>query len=254
MCRPSRRRAMQAAADPSDAEAAVPRRKRRRPRGLALAVRLLHYRAIHRRFRHATMIGRDAYLANLYLADRCLAEPAMDGGCVIECGTWRGGMAAGLAVIGGPARDYHFFDSFAGLPPATAEDGAYARAAQSSGDGRLYFDNNTAALEEFLATLGPVRLPPQRLHVHKGLFADTFPTVAVPPVAVLRLDADWYESTMQCLDKFWDRLLPGALVLIDDYYDWEGCTKAVHAFLARRMAPEPVRQSRHGKVAYLLKR
>jgi O-methyltransferase len=248
------------ATTPSGTEAAARREpdervgRRARPRGLALAARFARYWAIHRRFAGATMIGRQAYIANLYLADQCLVQPGMDGGCVIECGTWRGGMAAGLATLGGPDRDYHFFDSFAGLPPATAEDGAYAREAQASRDGRLYFDNNTAALAEFMATLAAVRLPPQRLHVHQGFFADTFPAVAVPPVAVLRLDADWYDSTLLCLEKFWDRLLPGALVLIDDYYAWEGCTKAVHVFLARRMASEPIRQSRFGKVAYVVKR
>jgi O-methyltransferase len=175
----------------------------------------------------------------------------MAHGAIVECGTWRGGMAAGLATIGGPERDYHFFDSYAGLPPATAEDGAYAQHAHHSGDG-LYCDKNTASLEEFMATLAHVGLPRGRLNVHKGLFAETFPTVTVGAVAVLRLDADWYSSTVQCLEKFWDRLLPGALVLIDDYYAWEGCTKAVHAFLAARGAAEPIYQSRIGKVAYLL--
>ncbi|HUZ74767.1 MAG TPA: TylF/MycF/NovP-related O-methyltransferase [Stellaceae bacterium] len=225
-----------------------------RLRGLPLAATLLRHRAIYRRFRHFTMIPRQAYLANLYLAARCLAAPAMAGGCIIECGTWRGGMAAGLATIGGAARDYHFFDSFAGLPPASAEDGDYARDAQARRDGRLYFDNNTAALEDLMAAFARVALPPERLHVHKGFFADTFPGVSVPPIAVLRLDADWYGSTLLCLEKFWGRLMPGALMLIDDYYDWEGCTKAVHEFLARRGAVEPIRQSRFGKVAYLLKR
>jgi O-methyltransferase len=227
---------------------------RRLARGLALAPRVARYYATWRRNRRFTMIGRDTYLANLYLADRCLAQPAMDGGCVIECGTWRGGMAAGLATIGGPGRDYHFFDSFAGLPPATAEDGEFARRAQQSRDGGLYFDNNTASRDEFMATIAGARLPPERLHVHPGLFADTFPTVTVPPIAVLRLDADWYSSTLQCLDKFWDRMLPQGLVLIDDYYAWEGCTKAVHAFLAARAAQEPIHESRFGKVAYILKR
>jgi O-methyltransferase len=227
---------------------------RRQARGLLLAPSLARYYAIWRRYRRFTMIGRDAFLANLYLADRCLAQPAMDGGCVIECGTWRGGMAAGLATIGGNARDYHFFDSFAGLPPAGAEDGAFARRAQQSRDGALYFDNNTASRDEFMAAITRAHLPPERLHVHQGLFADTFPTVEVAPVAVLRLDADWYDSTLQCLEKFWDRMLPRGLVLIDDYHAWEGCTKAVHAFLAARAAPEPIRESRFGKVAYILKR
>ena len=230
----------------------MPSSKSPAPRGLALAPRALCYYAIWRRFRRATMIPRDAYLANLYLADKALADPALAGAAVIECGTWRGGMAAGLASIGGPGRDYHFFDSFAGLPPPTAEDGAFARHAQESRDGSLYFDNNTASRADFTATLAPLALP--RLHVHEGLFAATLPGAAVGPVAVLRLDADWYSSTMQCLEKFWDRLLPGGLLLIDDYYAWEGCTKAVHAFLAQRGASEPIRASRLGKVAYIVKR
>jgi O-methyltransferase len=225
----------------------------RAPRGLRLVPSVLRHHAIWRRFRHATMVPRNAYLANLYLAQRCLAQPGMAAGAVVECGTWRGGMAAGLATIGGPERDYHFFDSYAGLPPATPEDGAYAQRAMHSGDG-LYFDKNTASLDEFMATLAPVGLPRGRLNVHKGLFAETFPRVTVGAVAVLRLDADWYSSTLQCLDKFWDRLLPGALVLIDDYYAWEGCTKAVHAFLAQRRASAPIRESRFGKVAYIVKR
>jgi O-methyltransferase len=228
---------------------------RRRPsRGLRLGPTLLRHYAIWRRFRHATMVGRDAYLANLYLAEKCLAQPAMDGASIIECGTWRGGMAAGLAAIGGAARTYHFFDSFAGLPPPTHEDGEFARRAQDSRDGSLYFDNNTAALGEFMATLAPLGLPRERLQVHQGFFAATFPGVEVPPVAVLRLDADWYSSTLQCLEKFWERLIPGGLVLIDDYHAWEGCTKAVHAFLAVRAASEPIRESRLGKVAYIVKR
>lgn len=223
-------------------------------RGVRIATRLGRYYTTYRRFRRSTMIGRDAYIANLYLVDRCLSRAAMAGGSVIECGTWRCGMAAGLATIGGPSREYYFFDTFAGLPPATSEDGDYARHAQANRDAGLYHNNNTASLAEFMATMAAVAVPRERLHVHQGLFADTFPAVQVPPVAVLRLDADWYHSTLLCFEKFWDRLMPGAVVLIDDYYAWEGCTKAVHAFLADRTAPEPLRQSRFGKVAYILKR
>ena len=89
--------------------------------------------------------------------------------------------------------------------------------------------------------------------MHEGLFAATFPVATVPPIAILRLDADWYDSTRLCLERFWDGLLSGALVLVDDYYTWEGCRKALHEFLARRNATETVHQSRFGKVAYLIK-
>jgi O-methyltransferase len=231
-----------AAAPPSEAVA------RQRRRGLNSAPRLWRYYRLYRRFRAFTMVPRDAYLANLYLADRVMAQPALALGAVVECGTWRGGMAAGLAALGGVRRDYHFFDSFAGLPPAAPQDGEAARRWQA-GDP----DNCAASREVFEQVIGRVGLPAARLHIHQGLFAETFGTVAVPAVAVLRLDADWYHSTLQCLDKFWDSLLPGALVLVDDYYAWEGCRRAVHAFLARRDAAEAIRQSRFGKVAYLRK-
>jgi O-methyltransferase len=59
-------------------------------------------------------------------------------------------------------------------------------------------------------------------------------------IAVLRLDGDWHESTMICLEKFWDHVLPGDIVLIDDYYVWEGCAKAVHSSLAKRQTPERI--------------
>jgi O-methyltransferase len=222
-------------------------------RGVGSALSFARHYGLWRRFRDATMVPRKAYLANLSLAARCLAEPAMKDGAVVECGTWRGGMAAGLASIGGPERDYHFFDSFAGLPPAGAEDGALAQAAQRTRSAALWHDNNTASLDEFLAVIAKAPVPPERIHVHKGWFADTLPRAQTGPVAVLRLDGDWYESTLQCLDKFWDSVMPGGLVLIDDYYAWEGCAKAVHEFLARRKARETIRQSRSGQVCFIVK-
>lgn len=224
-----------------------------RPHKPTLLRNIWRYYSIYRRFRPATMLGRDTYIANLYLADRYLAEPGLASGTIVECGTWRGGMAAGLALVGGPARDYYFFDSFEGLPPATVEDGEFAIRAQASRDGTIRFDNCTATLEEFMSVFAEVALPRERLHVYKGFFEATFPTFEAPQVAILRLDADWYRSTMLCLEKFWHRLLPGALVLIDDYYAWEGCRKAVHAFLARQGSTEAIQQSRFGKVAYLVK-
>jgi O-methyltransferase len=222
-------------------------------RGLRLIGRIGRYLSLYRRFRDRTLLGRDAYLANLYLADVYLSDPRLRSGCIVECGCWRGGMAAGLTSIGGPARHYFFFDSFEGLPPASAEDGAFAKQWQATRDGTKHRDNCTASLEEFTQTMRSLPIPSERVHVHEGFFEDTFPHVEVPSIAVLRLDADWYDSTMQCLDTFWERLLPGALVIVDDYYDWEGCRRALHAFLAKRQETAAIRQSRFGKVAYLVK-
>ncbi|HUK59617.1 MAG TPA: TylF/MycF/NovP-related O-methyltransferase [Stellaceae bacterium] len=220
-------------------------------RGLGSLIRHARHTTVWRRFGTDTMVPKKAYLANLALAADCLADPAMRDGAIVECGTWRGGMAAGLATIGGPARDYHFFDSFAGLPPAGAEDGAYAQHAQRRNT--LWHDNNRASRTEFMAVIARVAVPPARIHVYEGLFGDTLPRAATGPIAVLRLDGDWYRSTLECLEALWDKVMPGGLVLIDDYYAWEGCTKAVHAFLAGREAREAIQQSCSGKVCFIVK-
>ena len=58
------------------------------------------------------------------------------------------------------------------------------------------------------------------------------------PISVLRLDGDWYESTMTCLRGLVPHLAPKALVLVDDYYDWDGCARALHDYLAETKQPD----------------
>lgn len=206
------------------------------------------------RYRHSTMVRPLAFIANLELVRRTLRrEPSLGKGCIVECGTWRGGMSAGLISTGGPDREYFFFDSFNGLPPPDERDGAEAFAWARDTDGPRYFNNCTASLDEFMATIAGENYKPGAIHVIKGDIDSTFSTTSTPPVAVLRVDVDWYRSTLQCLEKFWDNVVPGGLIILDDYYDWEGCRKAVHDFLSARRASEAIRQSAFGKIAYILK-
>lgn len=215
---------------------------------------------LFRKYRTSTMYpsGRMAgaaiiYAENLALLRMVLRNPDLEGGCIIECGTWRGGMAAGMIEVAGTARKYHFFDSFEGLPPAGERDGFAAREFQSHTLSPTYFNNCTASLEEFEETISKAGCPKQNIGIHKGFFETTLPAFSCPPIAVLRLDADWYDSTMICLEKFWDHVMPGGLILIDDYYTWEGCSRAVHAFLAKREARERLHQGPLGRVVFVVK-
>jgi O-methyltransferase len=208
---------------------------------------------IRRKFKYASMIAQYAYLENLALASVAVKNIP---GAVIECGTWKGGMAAGLVEACGWQRAYYFFDSFEGLPPAKAIDGVAALNYQKNVGSISYRDNCKASIEEFNKVIERTSLPQNNLHVIKGFFENTFPTVntaKIGPIAVLRLDADWYDSTMQCLEKFWNTVVVGGIVLIDDYYTWEGCTKAVNEFFARTDPPQCVRQGPIGRVAYIIK-
>lgn len=198
------------------------------------------------RFRDYTMIPHASYTANLEIALRHRSIP----GAVVECGTWKGGMIAGLAFHLGAQRDYWLFDSFEGLPPAKEIDGESAIAWQADTDSEHYFDNCTAAQAdaERAMSLAGVEAP----KIVKGWFNETLPQTSFPDgISVLRMDADWYDSTMDILNNLFFAVNPGGVILIDDYYMWDGCSKAVHDFLSKHQRPERIRM--YQGVCYIIK-
>lgn len=202
--------------------------------------------AASERYRKETMIPREAFVDNLLLAQR---EAPIEGD-VVECGVWRGGMIRGLADVLGPGRTYHLFDSFAGLPPAREIDGEAAAAWQRDISSPTYFDNCTAEEAHARSLFEGSGF---NAVFHSGRFEDTVPKFQPKrPIAVLRLDGDWYDSTMTCLRGLFPDLASNALVLIDDYYAWDGCARAVHDFLSETKSSARIRQSMAG-TCYLIK-
>jgi hypothetical protein len=92
--------------------------------GLRFTIHELGYRSIARKYRGRTMVPATAFVANLRLAALVRNIP----GDIVECGTWRGGMSAGMADVLGPDRHYRLFDSYEGMPAAQPIDGAAAMA------------------------------------------------------------------------------------------------------------------------------
>jgi hypothetical protein len=149
-------------------------------------------------------------------------------------------MAAGLIEILGRDRPYHFFDSFSGLPSAKEIDGDAALQWQQNVSSPVYYDNCTASQEEFMATIRRTGAALGNIHVHRGFFDDTVGTAEVGKIAILRLDCDWYDSTMCCLQAFMPKMARGGLVIIDDYGTWDGCTRAVHDYFSENKRPEAI--------------
>jgi O-methyltransferase len=185
------------------------------------------------------MVPEDIYIGNLRLAMQARTIP----GCVVECGTWRGGMIAGIADALGSARSYHLYDSFEGLPAAKDVDGKSAQQWQADTASEHYHNNCCASEEEARAAMSLSAA--KNYQITKGWFNDTLSKARLPePIALLRLDADWYDSTKCILDNLVPKTAPGGLVIVDDYYQWEGCTLAVNEFAASRKWT--IRQSRRG--------
>jgi len=70
----------------------------------------------------------------------------------------------------------------------------------------------------------------------KGWFENTLPRhkTRVGPIAILRIDADWYESVSCCLGNLYDQVVSSGFVVLDDYYSYDGCAVALHEFLGGR--------------------
>lgn len=207
----------------------------------------LRREAIAKRFYAFTMTPRHIFADNLKLVESVKKIP----GCVVECGVWRGGMSAGMATVLGPERSYYLYDTFEGLPAPKLElDGQKALDYQNDVDSPWYFENCSAAPE--FAQQAMTLSGATKVRLIKGTFQDTLP-VHLPeePIAVLRLDGDWYESTMICLEHLFHRVQPGGLVIIDDYFAWDGCLRAVHDFLSRNAATERIRSL--GKICHFFK-
>ncbi|MBF2053402.1 MAG: class I SAM-dependent methyltransferase [Candidatus Sericytochromatia bacterium] len=100
----------------------------------------------------------------------------------------------------------HVYDSFEGLPPPGGRDDDTPFA---SGMCR-------AARAELEARFALHDLPLPR--IYPGWFAQTLPQQLPEQIALAYLDGDFYESIMESLQAIAPRLLPGALVLIDDYF------------------------------------
>lgn len=211
-----------------------------------LVMRLLHPReyATYLTFHNHTMVPPHLYMANLGLAKTAAGIP----GAVVECGTWKGGMIAGIAKTLGP-REYWLFDSFQGLPPAEEVDGERARQYQENTTAADY-DNCIASEDDACEAMRLAGFPDA--HLVKGWFDDTLPTAVFRDgIAVLRMDADWYKSTYQILDSLFDQVNEGGLIIIDDYAWWPGCRQAIHDYLETHGRRERVERFR--RVFYMTK-
>lgn len=201
---------------------------------------------IRKKYADFTMISRNIYVANLVL---CSLKMPREG-AIVECGVWRGGMSAGIADMF-PGRHHALFDSFEGLPPAKPIDGQSAIDWQNDKGSPAYFDNCSA--EQAFAEKAMGMSAAGSFRLVRGWFSDTLPGCDIgDEIGLLRLDGDWYESTMDCLVNLYPKVRKGGLIIIDDYYAWDGCARAVHDFLSQHQLAERIEE--FAGVAHIVKR
>ena len=206
---------------------------------------------LYHKYRDATMMPFPHFVDNLRLVRTIELMPH---DWIVECGTWRGGMAAGMVEITRGRAQYAFLDSFQGLPPAGSRDGQAAHAWQSDVEGTWYYDNCTATRSQFDQVMQRTKFQEANVEIHKGWFEDSLPCFAPRAIAVLRLDADWFDSTLECLTWLFPLVKVGGLVILDDYGTWDGCSRAVHKYLSDYDRPEFIERAPGTGVAFIVKK
>ena len=165
----------------------------------------------------------------------------------IETGVWRGGatifMRAILKVHEVTDRLVWVADSFAGLPPPDL-----ARYPFDRGITLHQFPQLAITLERVQDNFRRYGLLDEQVRFLKGWFRDTLPNAPIERLAVLRLDGDLYESTIQALESLYDKLSVGGYVIVDDYGNVAACRQAVHDFRAQRGISDPIQRIDWGGV------
>src|ERR1044072_8730209 len=201
---------------------------------------------LYNKYSQYTMINASIYVDNLLLAESVKGIK----GDIVECGVWRGGMIAGIAEMLGSGRTYYLFDSFEGLPAAKEIDGEAAQNWQSAVDSPGYYNNCKAEMDFAEQAMNMTHTDYECI---KGWFNETIPHFnKTESIGLLRLDGDWYESTWVCLEHFFPKVTHNGLVIIDDYYVWDGCSRAVHDYLSSIKSESRIFPSQSG-VAYVAK-
>ncbi len=174
-----------------------------------------------------SMIGRKR-LENV----RLLAESVLGNnipGDLIETGVWRGGacilMNAVLHIYGVTDRNVWVADSFEGLPAPDVE-----KYPADMGLDYHTYPELSVSLAEVRQNFEAYGLLNKNVRFLKGWFKDTLPCAPIEKLALVRLDGDMYESTMDALVNLYPKLSKGGYVIVDDYHVVPACKKAVHDF------------------------
>lgn len=174
-------------------------------------------------------------LENLY--ERAMEVSGLEGDFV-ECGCGGGGSAALLAGVihrTEANRRLILCDTFCGLPPPDPD------ADQAEGWDRaklLSATGSARGTKKQVADLCQLTGPGVTVNLVAGLYADTLPILGPGPIALLHADADWYYSTKEILRHLYHHVVPGGIVIFDDYHFWSGCRLAVDEYLAK-LEPRP---------------
>ena len=156
----------------------------------------------------------------------CITDVIRRGvpGDLLEAGVWRGGitifMRAVLKAYQDETRCVWAADSFEGLPEPDPVTDTYL---WRSGDMAI----TPTEVRNNFARYG---LLDERVRFLSGYFNETLPSAPISTLAILRVHADLYGSTLDALTHLYPKLSPGGYATVDDYRNLADCRRAVDEY------------------------
>jgi len=184
-------------------------------------------------------------------------------GELVECGTWMGGSSFAMLLaqryrFGRIVKPVWMFDSFRGLPPVDERDGPLARTYQDNAYAPGNFDNCTAPVEKVREAAAAFGFSDTEAQIVPGWFHETLPihrsALEGRGIAVLRVDCDWYEPVHYVMTTLAPFVAQEGAVILDDYFAWDGCARAAHAFLHENGLSWRIRSMDNFNGAWMIKR
>ncbi len=172
-------------------------------------------------------------LENLLCLANATAQDSVPGDFV-ECGACRGGSGAVMAYVAmreGLKRTVWLSDVLMGHP----------RPARSAGPDRKIMKElagtmiaSKADVRKALKTVNSYSQ--KNIKIVPGWFKDSLTSVKIRKIALLHIDADWYDATLLCLEKLYPLIVSGGYLVVDDYANpsFPGVKLAVQRFFAKK--------------------
>ncbi|HYL78111.1 MAG TPA: TylF/MycF/NovP-related O-methyltransferase [Bryobacteraceae bacterium] len=172
--------------------------------------------------------------ANTKMLFEFLDRTAKLEGDIAECGVWRGRTLVAMAIYlvqESIPKTIWGFDSFQGFDASVARD--IALGGTDTAEKRVggFEDTSYALVNRKLSAFGL-----HNVQIRPGYFRESLPGCNDRKFCFVHLDCDIYESYAVCLDFFYPRLVPGGVLLFDEYNDpaWPGANCAVDEFFANQ--------------------
>lgn len=160
-------------------------------------------------------------------------------GDLVECGVWRGGSAMlcayTLKKIGITNRKIYLYDTFRGMSQPTEKDRESFTEIKATDEWKKQQKGTFNAicyvpLNEVKDNMYSTNYPEENIIFVEGKVEDTIPDTLPDQISLLRLDTDWYESTIHELKHLYPILSKHGVIIIDDYGYWAGAKEAVDAY------------------------